>query len=283
MYVKPYIELARNFISLLDFNKSINLANVEKLQNISFKDEILVTNNTWNSYKKLVQWDKNFISPIFPYALLTHLHIKLASHKLFPSHALGILHKKETIQQFKAIKLGKWIFKCSLKHFLKVDSGYEASIVTNLYIEDDLVWQSETIGLVKEKKKLKKKKIEINKNDVNSFEKVASIEVSPYLANRYAWFSGNIDPIHFSVPTAKLMGHPSSIMHGMWSVGRIVSAIQTDNFNNTAIKVKFISGLYLPGKANILCRKDGNKQVVQLENPKHNKPYLICEVSSIAD
>ena len=278
MYFKPYIEIVANLRSMLDFSKSIDLSRVNELEQIVFKDSLEVTPLMWFSYKHLVNWKKKTISPIFPYSLLTHLQIQLASHSLFPSQPLGILHKRETIQQLGQLKLGTWDFETSLRSFKPIENGYEASIVTNLFIDGVLVWQSETIGFIKDEDVEQVKKKTRDKFDSTVYKKVTGIKVNPFKANQYAWISGNIDPIHFSPITAKLMGHPTSIMHGMWSVGRIASALAIDNFEGTTIKVKFISGFYLPGKADILTKKEDGVTKFCLYNDEKDKPYLIGEV-----
>lgn len=280
IYVKPYIEIVANLKAMLNFSKEIDLSEVKSLQQKIFKDSLSVTPLMWLNYKQLVRWKKKVISPIFPYSLLTHLHIQLATHDSFPGSPLGILHKRETIQQLGNLKLGKWDFETHLDYFKAEKNGYELSIITNLFIDGILVWQSETIGFIKQTDNIaptpgKNKKAKI---DLSEYTLVKRISARPLKANRYAWISGNIDPIHFWPLTAKLMGHPTSIMHGMWSVGRIAAVLPIKDFKGAIIHIKFISGFYLPGKADILIKKEGSTTKFVFNNTKKEKPYLIGDV-----
>jgi hypothetical protein len=282
MYIQPYIAILKNLTSMLNFSSAIDISNLEALQKLTFEDDLVVTERDWNRYKKLVEWKKTVISPIFPYALLTHLQIQLATHSMFPSRPTGILHKREIIQQFGPLELGKWHFSTRLKHFIPTNKGYEASIVTQLFIKETLVWQSETLGLILFKTNLKTeadaKTVKFIFN-ADEYEKRETIVLKPSKARAYAWFSGNIDPIHFSVFSAKLMGHPSSIMHGMWNAGRIVSSLSFENFENTTFQFQFVSGFYLPGKASIYLKEENGKVLFALQDSDKEKPYLIGEVS----
>jgi hypothetical protein len=280
MYFQPYFSIVKNLRSMLNFSSAIDLSKLEDLQKITFEDEFVVSEALWNRYKKLVEWNQPGISPIFPYAILTHLQIELATHPYFPSKPTGILHKREIIKQFGDLKLGKWHFKTRLKHFVPDKKGYEASIVTELFIEQKLVWTSETLGLIKTSSNQSEENSSTKREDFNveGYEKGITIQLQPSKARQYAWLSGNIDPIHFSGFSAKLMGHPASIMHGMWNAARIVSALAVENFENTEFNFRFISGFYLPGKATIYSKKENNTLRFALHDSSKDKPFLLSDV-----
>jgi len=64
---------------------------------------------------------------------------------------------------------------------------------------------------------------------------------------KYGLISLNIDPIHMSKFTAKLMGHKGAIMHGMWTVARGLSEIKNLKYPFD-LNVSFLSPIYIPAE-----------------------------------
>jgi acyl dehydratase len=62
--------------------------------------------------------------------------------------------------------------------------------------------------------------------DVNAGDQVAELSVTPdkYLPHRYAGASGDFNPIHIDPEFAKAVGLPSTILHGLYSMGLVARA-----------------------------------------------------------
>jgi acyl dehydratase len=73
---------------------------------------------------------------------------------------------------------------------------------------------------------------------------------------KYGLLSHNVDLIHVSNITAKIMGHRSAIMHGMWTVARGISELTPLNYP-FEIKVKFLVPIYMPAKVVFQKTQDG--------------------------
>ena len=100
----------------------------------------------------------------------------------------------------------------------EVETGYEVKIYTELFINGELSWISETVAFKRVSFKINKKQfkpIEITSDKVWDIPNGSGM--------KYGLLSHNIDLIHISNPTAKMMGHRSAIMHGMWTVARGIS------------------------------------------------------------
>ena len=57
-------------------------------------------------------------------------------------------------------------------------------------------------------------------------EKIAGLKVTPdkFLPHRYAGASGDFNPIHIDTDFAKMVGLPSTILHGLYVMGLVAKA-----------------------------------------------------------
>jgi acyl dehydratase len=61
---------------------------------------------------------------------------------------------------------------------------------------------------------------------MNVGDQIPDLKVTPdkYLPHRYAGASGDFNPIHIDVDFAKMVGLPSNILHGLYSMGLVARA-----------------------------------------------------------
>ena len=61
---------------------------------------------------------------------------------------------------------------------------------------------------------------------MNVGDQIPELKVTPdkYLPHRYAGASGDFNPIHIDAEFAKMVGLPSNILHGLYSMGLVARA-----------------------------------------------------------
>jgi acyl dehydratase len=80
---------------------------------------------------------------------------------------------------------------------------------------------------------------------LNAGDKINEVRVTPdkYLPHRYAGASGDFNPIHIDKEFATMVGLPSTILHGLWSMSQVQrAAIQAAG--NDPTKVKALSAQF---------------------------------------
>jgi acyl dehydratase len=91
----------------------------------------------------------------------------------------------------------------------------------------------------------------------------------------YAAVSGDVNPIHLHVLSAKAMGFPRAIAHGMWTAARTLAALEPRGNDASTSHVWFAKPVFLPSTVELVV--DDQDQVIvaglrSAEDPA--KPHL---------
>jgi acyl dehydratase len=105
-------------------------------------------------------------------------------------------------------------------------------------------------------------------------DQIPELKVTPdkYLPHRYAGASGDFNPIHIDAEFAKMVGLPSNILHGLYSMGLVARAnaalADGDPRALKRLSVQF-RGMGLPEQEIVVSGTvksvDGNRVVVETE------------------
>lgn len=270
-----YLQMAVPFIkSIPNSRKGISEYLIDNPIKIEESSELNFPNSLLKEYKNLVGWRNEVIHPIFPYAIITHLHYQLVNNISFPFSPYGLLHKKEEIILFNKLKKGNWKLSSSISNYRKVNSGIEFDMISDLYINNQLSWRSTTTALKKLRKNTEKLQIKTEKLNI-----IEEISLSKSMALKYAWISKNIDPIHVSSFLAKLMGHKGSLMHGMWGLAKVLSYIDFPFNKSVKITCRFVSPMYLPCKAKVGISRNQTGSDFCLYNSRNQKTFFLGSYS----
>src|SRR6201999_4136218 len=81
-------------------------------------------------------------------------------------------------------------------------------------------------------------------------------------ARRYAAVSGDRNPIHMHSLTAKPLGFPSAIAHGMWTKARALAALEPRLADAFETDVRFRRPILLPAKVKFATADDGQSEEI---------------------
>ena len=94
------------------------------------------------------------------------------------------------------------------------------------------------------------------------------------LGRRYAAVSGDHNPIHLYPLTAKALGFPRQIAHGMWSKARCIAALENRLPDAVRVEVAFKKPIILPGTVAFGSTPTNDGYAFSLSNPKSGAPHL---------
>lgn len=241
----------------------------------------LVNRKQYNALSRAwVLGDYGVLPPLYPAFATFMVHLKHLSDPTFPFQAMGTIHIRTIVEQVRAIRLDEKVsYRCSVEGHRQIDRGVEFDMITEAMVDDSVI-STTTITMYRRTairtKDRPRAAIQVH-NHVAAHE--SSWDVWASTARVYGRLSGDINPIHLSVFTAKLLGFKAMMLHGIWTVGRACAMHPVQMMaDNIRLESEFKSPVLLP--ATLRYRwwdVDGVLEMRVLES-KGVKPHMIARL-----
>lgn len=188
---------------------------------------------------------KDVVPLPYPHLLVFDQQMAIMSDPAFPAPAVGTVHLENSITQHRPIAIGETLsVLASVAAPVPHAKGVVYEFVTEVRVGDELVWEETSAYLRRGKG-----------TEGASYGNVfPEAEPSPLtwdlpadLGRRYAAVSGDANPIHLYPVTAKALGFPRQIAHGMWTMARCVAALENRLPDACRVDVAFRKPVLLPG------------------------------------
>ncbi|MGJ8670553.1 MAG: MaoC family dehydratase [Oceanococcus sp.] len=255
------------------------------LKDVALKEPLIATANNVkpkarkvNAYRRVCGGNKSANIPVcYPQVMAFPLHLHLMGHPDFPLAAMGMVHVSNKIDQYQAMPLdATYDVSVEIKNVDETERGYEFDLVTEFQNEQGkLVWRGITSILSRRSDKSSggtKKKPPAAKP--SSMPELAQWTLKGNLGRRYAMVSGDVNPIHLTGATAKLLGFKRAIIHGMWTLARSAAELPIDADSAGCLEVEFKTPLFLPGKAKLHGKALKNSYNFEVKDANNHKPIL---------
>mgnify|MGYP005992711271 CR=1 FL=1 len=226
--------------------------------------------------------NNNQLPITFPHILAFPLHLELMLLKDFPFAVMGMVHIRNEITQFRAIKLSEQMdVSCHFSDIRTTDKGYDIDIKTEIHITGELVWESISTNLVRKKTNI----APIPKITAASPPELPYKEfwnLSSDLGLRYARISGDSNPIHLFSLSAKLFGFKGHIAHGMWTKARVAAALY-NKLDTEACKivVDFKLPIFLPTTIQLNYQLTDAIVSFEVRDKDGVKPHMKGDISAL--
>jgi acyl dehydratase len=193
---------------------------------------------------------RGFHPATYPHVLAFPMHMALMADGSFPFGAVGLVHVENRIVQHRPIGLDE---KITLRvHSTKLEphaKGRTFTIVTEARVGREKVWEDFSTMLRRgggsgEKSEKKEK----GSSNGSAPPAASEWKLGGDLGRRYAAVSGDRNPIHMHSLTAKPLGFPRAIAHGMWTKARCLAALESKLPDAFDVTVNFRRPILLPGK-----------------------------------
>jgi acyl dehydratase len=223
---------------------------------------------------------KDTVPLTYPHILAFPLQMQIMTDPEFPFPAVGSVHLENSVTGHRPIAIGETLEVTARATSPRAHpKGRVVDFLTEVHVGDELVWESTSTYL------------RIGKGDKSASASTFGSELSQVpdggvewrlpadLGRRYAAVSGDRNPIHLYPLTAKALGFPRQIAHGMWSKARCVAAIENRLPDAVRVDVAFKKPIFLPGTVAFgLDRTDTPDRpghAFALTRPKDGAPHLV--------
>jgi acyl dehydratase len=224
------------------------------------------------------------LPPTYPHVLAFPLHMAVMADGRFPFGAVGLVHVENRIVQHRRIGLGEELKLCVRPTPLQPHkSGQTFGLVTEVWSGRQKAWESTTTILRRGKsseqpadgpKTGARVAILAHRPGGDGLTPSAEWRLGGDLGRRYAAVSGDRNPIHMHSLTAKPLGFPSAIAHGMWTKARCLAALQGRLPDAFAVEVSFRKPIRLPGKVEFLSDAGSEEIEFAVRDAKRQIPHL---------
>ena len=188
----------------------------------------------------------------YVHVLAFPLHLALMADGSFPFPAIGLVHVANQIIQHRPIGHAERLdLEVRATPLAPHRRGRTFSIASTAHVDGELVWEETSTMLRRGGASSSEAG---SREDEPSAPEVADDgeqwRLAGDLGRLYAAVSGDRNPIHLHALTARALGFPRAIAHGMWTKARCLAALQdahADLLQGTfAIEVSFRRAILLP-------------------------------------
>ena len=222
---------------------------------------------------------KDVVPLTYPHMLAFGLHMAIMTDRPFPFPAIGTVHLENSITQHRPLsateKVQVTVRTGAVRPHAK---GRVFDLVSHVHAGGELVWEETSTFL------------RVGKGDSTAPGGATIPEAAPTgtvwrlpgdLGRRYAAVSGDHNPIHLYPLTAKALGFPRQIAHGMWSKARCLAAMENRLPDAVRIDVAFKKPILLPGAVAFGSRPLEDGYAFSLSNPKSGAPHLAGRTTNL--
>jgi acyl dehydratase len=213
----------------------------------------------------------------YPHLLAFGLHMAIMTDAAFPFPAVGTVHLENALIRHRPIRPDERLQVTARAQDLRPHPrGRVFDIVSTVHSSGELVWESTSTFL------------RLGGGDRDADTGRVFEEASPNgtvwklpadLGRRYAAVSGDHNPIHLYGLTAKALGFPRQIAHGMWSKARCLAALEGRLPDAVTVEVGFKKPVLLPGGVAFGSHRSGEGYAFSLTNPATGAPHLLGRVT----
>ena len=247
------------------------------------------------AYAKLCGFTlRDHLPPTYPHVLAFPLHMAVMADGSFPFGAVGLVHVENRIEQLRPIGVGEELsIRVSPTKLEPHPKGRTFSLLTEVLSGTERVWRGRSTMLrrgapqtdvaissaERQEGRPQSDKRESGSDDhfgALPADTPASAEwhLGGDLGRRYAAVSGDRNPIHMHSLTAKPLGFPGAIAHGMWTKARCLAALESRLPDAFAVEVRFRKPILLPARVEFASAEDGGEVRFAVRDAKRQTPHL---------
>lgn len=221
---------------------------------------------------------RDTLPPTYPHMLAFPLQMALMCEEDFPFGAVGLVHIANVITQHRPIGVGEKLeLRVSATPLEPHPKGRQFSFISEALVDGETVWESSSTTLHRGsgEESSGERSGAFERADFGALPAAAEWKLGGDLGRRYAGVSGDRNPIHMSQLTAKALGFPRAIAHGMWTKARCLAAMEAQMPDAMRAEVRFKKPILLPARASFAsARGEGETRSFAVRDARKGTPHL---------
>ncbi|HEX6602230.1 MAG TPA: MaoC/PaaZ C-terminal domain-containing protein, partial [Solirubrobacterales bacterium] len=221
---------------------------------------------------------RDTLPPTYPHMLAFPLHMAVMSDGSFPFGAVGLVHVENSITQVRPIGIDEEMtVRVRPTKLQPHPKGKTFSLETEVLVDGEVAWESVSTMLRRGgsngdgKAKKAEKGFEALPADAPAS---AEWKLDGGLGRRYGSVSGDRNPIHMHSLTAKPLGFPGAIAHGMWTKARALAQLESRLPESFEAEVRFRKPILLPAKVEFASAEQDGETLFSVRNSKREITHL---------
>ncbi|MGE5453378.1 MAG: MaoC family dehydratase [Acidobacteriota bacterium] len=213
---------------------------------------------------------------LFPHLLAFPLSMMLFGSKYYPWPAMGTVHLAHRARQFHRLHVGDELrIEMQTGDLMAHERGQIFTLHSRAIRGSSLVWESTGHFLRMGVKQIVGPRYESDLLDPAPLSHQADFYAGAGIGRRYAFASGDVNPIHLSALTARILGFRRAIAHGMWTTARALSTLMPrEPIDEASVTAEFKTPLYLPARTSLWTSRTEGQALFEVRNAKGDKPHL---------
>jgi hypothetical protein len=213
---------------------------------------------------------------IYPQMLTFPLMMQFMASRYCPWPAMGTVHLANRIEQRESLNVGDALrVEMSTGALFAHDKGQVYTLELRILRDGRLVWDA-TQGLLRVGVRAPVGPAWTSSLAATApLSRQADFDAPADIGRRYGRVSGDMNPIHLSAISARLLGFKRAIAHGMWTKARALAAtLPAHPVAAASVAVEFKTPLLLPATPSLwVARRDRDVQF-EVRDGKGEKPHL---------
>jgi acyl dehydratase len=216
------------------------------------------------------------VPPTYPHMLAFPLHLAVMSDGRFPFGAVGLVHVENSIAQRRPIGIDEEMtIRVRPTPLQRHSKGQTFSLETAVLVDDEVVWESVSTMLRRGKPDDDAPKTESEFDSLpDAAPASAEWKLGGDLGRRYAGVSGDRNPIHMHSLTAKPLGFPAAIAHGMWTKARALAQLENRLPDSLEVEVRFRRPILLPARVEFAGSESDGEILFAVRDAREDTPHL---------
>lgn len=219
------------------------------------------------------------LPPTYPHVLGFPLQAHLMADRAFPLPLPGLVHVSNTITVHRVLSASEELtVRVRAERLRNHPKGRVVDLVTCADVQGERVWDGVSKYLHRGSGDPDADPGDLGPR-LPDGPPVAQWRLGADLGRRYAGVSGDVNPIHLSAPSARAMGFPRAIAHGMWTYAATLAALGRRASVPSTSHVWFRKPVLIPGRVELCVDSSGPVVVAGLRSaPDHAVEQLVLNL-----